>query len=497
MDPEPDPSTEQQQPEPEPEPEPEQAPLPSDDFQFELAEPPLTEHEFAAAVKGLKKAKVVCENKFDTIRLDSRKYLEEDVMLVLFSQCARDARLAKPAEELMMMSLTTSTPLPITEEMVGAIVIASAQRGRVHGAMGVVNAAAKGSDLRVPGSALGALIQVLVREEGPDSAHDAYVFYRMMIDSGNEDEPLPWDGVSALCCKQLRLAAALSEPLTEITANEAEEERKMWLRRTVGILEEFRRSKVEPPRQIFELLEAPAWEGAAGATCWHYVMARGWIDRPEGCSSREWLVGDQSEPRENWRLSFDVSEDMLVTIRDGQYEMTDELQELLTTEPQPLPSRIRRLLKMLQAKCVELELKEVDVVLEYLLACKAPNPSTTQLGECVNSRKYFMQRHIALQYKLAQENRKVKNQNDANASLEHCVIFIQLRWHRKVLFYVFFYALFLRVFILKLMDLIDKGADSCEEDARIGVDSIYAEAAEDALVLQPHQTEDGAAEAAH
>ena len=423
----------QRQPEPEPEPEPEaEAPELADDGAFELYEPPpLSEDEFAATVKGLKRAKVICENTYDTIRLDSRQYLEEAVMLALFSQCARDARLAKPAEELMLLTLTTSTPLPVTEEMVGVIVIASAQRGRVHGAMGVVNAAAKGNEYRVPASALGALIQVLVQEEGGDSAHDAYVFYRMMLDSGY-DEPLPWDDVSALCCKQLRLAAALSEPLTEITANEAEEERKMWLRRTIGILEEFRRSKIEPPPQIFELLEGPAWVGSGSTTCWNYVVARGWIDRPDGCSSKEWLIGDQREPRENWRLSFDVREDMLVTIRDGEHEVTDDLQELLATEPHPLPSRIRKLLKLLQAKCVELELAVVDVVLEYLLALKAPQPSTNQLGECVHGRKYFMQRHIALQYRLAQEHRKNKSQGDANASLERSVIFIQLRWHKKM-----------------------------------------------------------------
>jgi hypothetical protein len=390
----------------------------------------LTEDAFAAAVKALKKVKLVCDNQYDTIRLDSRKFLQEAVMLDLFSQCARDRRLVKPAEELMVQCLTMPTPLPISDEMIGVVVCACAERGRVHGAMSVVNAASRGhvDEHRTPVYALGSLIEVLVQEDGSDSAHDAFVFYQMMLRGAYADEPLPWPGVSALCCKQLRLASSLSKPLTDITANEAENERKMWLRRTVAILEEYRAAQVQPDEDIIDLLEAPAWEGS-DTTCWNYIDERGWSNLPHGCEHTAWLAERPVEPA---RLRCEIEPEMLVTIQNGKVEATAELSALYEMEPEPIPTRLKNSLKLLQAACSELEMAVVDVVLEYLLALKCPHPTTPQLAECVHGRKHFMQRHLALQHRLAQENKKNANEESRTQSIEQKAVYIQLLWRTRM-----------------------------------------------------------------
>lgn len=402
------------EPEPEPEPEPER-----------LAVDSLSEDEFNVALRSLQKARVVCDNQYDTVRLDSRTLLQEDVLLDLFTKCTRDARLVKPAEELMAQCLTMSTPLPITDEMVGVIVCACAERGRLPGAMHVVNAAARGTEHCTPKYALGVLVEMLLQEEGPDPAHDAFVFYQMMLHGGHADEMVPWQRVDKLCCAQLRLAKSLSKPLVDITFNEAENERKMWLRRTVGILEEYRSARVQPGADIVELLNSPAWENS-DTSCWDYIVDRGWATVSNLIA---WL---EQVPLEPARLSCAMRPDMVVTIQHGEVEITDDLAELYAMEPPATQARVKQLLKLLEAKSSQLELPAVDVVLEGVLALKCPHPSVAHLAECVVGKKYFMQRYTAFQYKLAQENKKMADEELRAESIEQKAVFIQLSWRAKI-----------------------------------------------------------------
>ena len=385
----------------------------------------LSQDEFNVALRSLKKARLVCDNQYDTVRLDSRTLLQEDVLLDLFTKCTRDARLVKPAEELMAQCLTMSTPLPITDEMVGVIVCACAERGRLPGAINVVNAAARGTEHRTPKYALGVLVEMLLQEEGPDSAHDAFVFYQMMLQGGGADEMVPWQRVDKLCCAQLRLAKNLSKPLVDITFNEAENERKMWLRRTVGILEEYRAARVQPGADIVELLNSPAWANS-DTSCWDYIVDRGWATVSNLLA---WL---EQVPLEPARLSCEMRPDMVVTIQHGEVEITDDLAELYATEPPATQTRVKQLLKLLEAKSSQLELPAVDVVLECVLALKCPHPSVSHLAECVVGKKHFMQRYTAFQYKLAQENKKMADEELRAENIEQKAVFIQLSWRAKI-----------------------------------------------------------------
>ena len=415
MEPEPEPA--RQLPEPEPEPEP----------------APLSAKELDAVEKSLKKAMMVCENTYDTIRLDSRRLLDEQVLLKVFRDAATADFLTEPAEELLTTTLHTSTPLPVNAEMVGVVVRGSASRGRVRQATAIVHAATR-ARMHVPPGALGQLIQVSVREPGNDPAHDAFALYQMMRrpDYGSGAEVLPWSGVDALCRKQLELAAALTEPLVEITVNSAENERKMWLRRTAGMLCEFRAAGQVPREETMALLDAPAWPGSS-VTCWQYIVERGWVNLGNVKDGvREWLSRADGEG-EGWiRPTFEAKEDVMVTIQDGKCAGSAELSEFYEVE-RDNPSALRRMtesLDTLQQACLKYEMSKMDVHLELLLAVGTLSPTIPQLAECIRiyDRKRFMQRYGAAKMREKRAEQNLLTMDEEANSIERFVVFIQVYW---------------------------------------------------------------------
>ena len=116
----------------------------------------------------------------------------------------------------------------------------------------------------------------------------------------------------------------------------------------------------------------------------------------------------------------------------GVSEITDDLAELYAMEPKATVTRVRELFKLLEAKASELELPIVDVVVEHVVALKCPHPSVPQLAECVVGRKHFMQRYLALQYKLSQENKKLEDAGLLAQSIERSAVFIQVCWRAKM-----------------------------------------------------------------